>query len=144
MDSSRCRTPFSRLGRPARAATGLLALALALVPGRARAFERTPPDGGHDAPASIAGVPVSRAVAPASLIEALAAIHKNVPAFSRQTGLACSSCHYQFPQLTPFGRLFKLNGITITPVPVGTEATMLPLGAKFWVSLSITLLRNTR
>ena len=33
-----------------------------------------------------------------------------IPAFSRQTGLACSACHYQFPQLTPFGRQFKLNG----------------------------------
>ena len=30
---------------------------------------------------------------------------RGVPSFSRQTGLACSACHYQFPQLTPFGRL---------------------------------------
>jgi hypothetical protein len=37
-----------------------------------------------------------------------------VPAFSRQTGLPCSSCHFQFPQLTPFGRMFKLNGYTLT------------------------------
>ena len=37
-----------------------------------------------------------------------------IPSFSRQTGLACSACHYQFPQLTPFGRLFKLNGYTMT------------------------------
>ena len=37
-----------------------------------------------------------------------------VPGFSRQTGLACSACHFQFPQLTPFGRLFKLNGYTMT------------------------------
>ncbi len=37
-----------------------------------------------------------------------------VPGFSRQTGLACSACHYQFPQLTPFGRMFKLNGYTLT------------------------------
>ena len=36
-----------------------------------------------------------------------------VPSFARQTGLACSACHYQFPQLTPFGRLFKLNGYTL-------------------------------
>ena len=28
--------------------------------------------------------------------------------------LACSVCHYGFPQLTPFGRLFKLNGYTLT------------------------------
>ena len=37
-----------------------------------------------------------------------------VPGFSRQTGLACSACHFQFPQLTPFGRQFKLNGYTMT------------------------------
>ncbi len=37
-----------------------------------------------------------------------------IPSFSRQTGLACSACHTSFPQLTPFGRLFKLNGYTMT------------------------------
>ena len=58
-----------------------------------------------------------RVIAPASLYAALAKIHEKVPAFSRQTGLACSSCHYQFPQLTPFGRLFKLNGYTLTGIP---------------------------
>lgn len=46
--------------------------------------------------------------------ELLRALHRNIPAFSRQTKLACSACHYQFPQLTPFGRLFKLNGYTMT------------------------------
>lgn len=37
-----------------------------------------------------------------------------IPSYSRQTKLACSVCHYGFPQLTPFGRLFKLNGYTLT------------------------------
>ncbi len=37
-----------------------------------------------------------------------------IPSFSRQTGLACTACHTTFPQLTPFGRLFKLNGYTMT------------------------------
>ena len=27
----------------------------------------------------------------------------HVPSFARQTGLACSACHYQFLQLTAFG-----------------------------------------
>jgi hypothetical protein len=58
------------------------------------------------------GVGAHDAVAPASLYAALAKFI--VPSFSRQTGLACSACHYQFPQLTPFGRVFKLNGYTIT------------------------------
>lgn len=34
--------------------------------------------------------------------------------FTRQTGLACSTCHYTWPELTPFGREFKLNGYTLT------------------------------
>ncbi len=37
-----------------------------------------------------------------------------VPSYARQTGLACSACHYQFLTLTPFGRKFKLNGYTLT------------------------------
>jgi len=43
-----------------------------------------------------------------------------VPAFSRQTKLACNMCHAGFPQLTPFGRLFKLNGYTMTGLPMIT------------------------
>jgi len=37
-----------------------------------------------------------------------------VPSFARQTGLACSACHYQFLTLTPFGRQFKRDGYTLT------------------------------
>jgi len=37
-----------------------------------------------------------------------------VPSFARQTGLACSACHYQFLTLTPYGRRFKLNGYTLS------------------------------
>jgi hypothetical protein len=44
-----------------------------------------------------------------------------VPSFARQTGLACSACHYQFLALTPFGRQFKLNGYTLTKQPDLTE-----------------------
>lgn len=36
-----------------------------------------------------------------------------IPAFAAQTGLACAACHIGFPQLTPFGRLFKLEGYTL-------------------------------
>jgi hypothetical protein len=35
-----------------------------------------------------------------------------VPAFARQTGYYCSTCHTAQPELTPFGRQFKLNGYT--------------------------------
>jgi len=37
-----------------------------------------------------------------------------VPSYARQTGLACAACHTIFPELTPFGRSFKLNGYTLT------------------------------
>lgn len=38
-----------------------------------------------------------------------------LPAFARQTGQNCVSCHAggQFPELTPYGRMFKLTGYTI-------------------------------
>ncbi len=36
-----------------------------------------------------------------------------VPSYARQTGLACEACHTVFPELTPFGRKFKLNGYII-------------------------------
>ena len=36
-----------------------------------------------------------------------------VPSFARQLGVGCTACHTDFPQLTPFGRQFKLNGYTM-------------------------------
>ena len=38
-----------------------------------------------------------------------------LPQFARQTGQNCMACHAggQFPELTPYGRLFKLTGYTI-------------------------------
>jgi hypothetical protein len=40
-----------------------------------------------------------------------------VPPFARQTGLACEACHTAPPELTAFGRRFKLNGYTLTTRP---------------------------
>ena len=37
-----------------------------------------------------------------------------VPSYARQTGLACEACHTVFPQLTPFGRIFKASGYTLS------------------------------
>jgi hypothetical protein len=37
-----------------------------------------------------------------------------VPSFARQTGFKCTTCHTAFPQLTPFGRQFKLKGYTMS------------------------------
>jgi hypothetical protein len=36
-----------------------------------------------------------------------------VPSFARQTGLSCNVCHSNPPQLTAFGRQFKLNGYVL-------------------------------
>ena len=38
-----------------------------------------------------------------------------LPLFARQTGQNCMSCHAggQFPELTPFGRIFKMTGYTM-------------------------------
>jgi len=36
-----------------------------------------------------------------------------VPAFARQTGQECPACHVSWPELTPYGRYFKLTGYTI-------------------------------
>lgn len=46
-----------------------------------------------------------------------------VPSFARQTGMACEACHTVFPELTPFGRLFKLNGYTISNIQSITATT---------------------
>lgn len=51
----------------------------------------------------------------AGLLAALWSVHAQaVPSFARQTGLPCEVCHTTFPELTPFGRLFKLNGYVLT------------------------------
>ena len=44
-----------------------------------------------------------------------------VPSYSRQTGLACSSCHYAPPELNAFGRKFKLEGYTFATKPEMSE-----------------------
>ncbi len=52
----------------------------------------------------------------AGIAAALASGSANaVPAFNRQTGQNCVACHAggQFPELTRYGRLFKLTGYTI-------------------------------
>jgi len=54
---------------------------------------------------SLAGVLAAAAFAP----EASA-----LPVFARQTGMACSACHFQhFPLLNSFGRAFKAAGFTM-------------------------------
>jgi hypothetical protein len=36
-----------------------------------------------------------------------------LPSYARQTGQPCAACHTAFPELTPFGRRFKIGGYTL-------------------------------
>jgi hypothetical protein len=45
---------------------------------------------------------------------ALCDVAQAVPSYARQTGLACEACHTVFPALTPFGRIFKASGYTLS------------------------------
>lgn len=58
------------------------------------------------------------------------AISFAVPSFARQTGMDCAACHTSFPELTPFGREFKLNGYTLG------ERQLLPLAAMMQFSMT--------
>jgi hypothetical protein len=55
-----------------------------------------------------------RGFAALGMLATLATIEpaRAVPSFARQTGQPCGACHTDFPQLTPFGRSFKLRGYT--------------------------------
>jgi hypothetical protein len=46
-----------------------------------------------------------------------------VPSFARQTGMSCSVCHTVFPELTSFGRTFKMTGYTLGSVKKISETT---------------------
>ncbi|MEJ2658830.1 MAG: hypothetical protein P8012_16860 [Desulfobacterales bacterium] len=54
-------------------------------------------------------------LAAALLIVGLSANHAHaIPSFARQTGMSCTACHTAWPELTPFGRTFKLGGYTFS------------------------------
>jgi hypothetical protein len=70
---------------------------------------------------SLAGVLAAAAFAP----EAAA-----IPAFARQTGMACSACHAQhFPVLNGFGRAFKAAGFTMMGAQEKVEGEHLSIPA---------------
>ena len=92
---------------------------------------------------------------PALLIAFLATLNppnvRAVPSYARQTGLPCSSCHYNPPELNPAGRKFKLLGYVdkdkdkpgVTAEPKKRTAALdmlasLPLSAMFETSLTAT------
>lgn len=75
------------------------------------------------------------AVASASLFQAQDALA--VPSYARQTGQPCSTCHTAFPELTPFGRQFKLMGYTAGGTRCNdgsakSDETQVPLAVMAW------------
>ena len=50
---------------------------------------------------------------------------KAVPSFARQTGQPCATCHTAYPELTPYGRRFKLSGYTLQ----GGDSSLPPIAA---------------
>jgi hypothetical protein len=57
-----------------------------------------------------------------------------LPSFARQTGQECAACHNGFPELTPYGRLFKLNGYVFP----GSQSSAPPLAVMMVSSFTHT------
>jgi hypothetical protein len=57
-----------------------------------------------------------------------------LPSYARQTGQECAACHNGFPELTPYGRLFKLNGYTFK----GGQSDLPPIAAMMVTSYTHT------
>ncbi len=72
-----------------------------------------------------------------------------VPSFARQTGLSCNVCHSNPPELTAFGRDFKLKGYVLTDMTpsdkVGISKSLLlskNIPLSFMILLSETVFQN--
>ncbi len=80
-----------------------------------------------------------------ALLTLLTATSANaVPSFERQMGgMQCAACHTVFPELTPFGRQFKLRGFSMsTPKPENASFfDKIPVSALLQISRTST--RNT-
>src|ERR1019366_4682927 len=63
-----------------------------------------------------------------------------VPSFTRQTGLQCTVCHSNPPELTAFGRKFKLDGYTLTDRKVDTSIDGKDLKIRRYLPLSVMFL----
>lgn len=55
-----------------------------------------------------------------------------LPLFARQTGQNCVACHAggQFPELTPYGRMFKMTGYTIGQRTIPLSAMVLAANSR--------------
>jgi hypothetical protein len=60
-----------------------------------------------------------------------------VPSYARQTDQPCATCHTAFPELTPYGRQFKLMGYTSGGTRCGdgsarSNESQVPLSVMAW------------
>ena len=68
-----------------------------------------------------------------------------VPSMARQTGMQCSACHTVFPELTPFGRQFKLRAYSMSS-PKADDASIfdkVPVSALLQISRTSTKATDT-
>ncbi len=80
----------------------------------------------------------------APLFMALTSPAAAVPSYARQTGQECIACHVSFPELTPYGRYFKLTGYTIGKTAFSSEGmNYVPLAIMAQASITHTRNNNT-
>ena len=63
--------------------------------------------------AAVAAAFAAVAAGAAALLAVSAGPAEALPSYARQTGQPCAACHTAFPELTPFGRRFKIGGYTL-------------------------------
>lgn len=67
-----------------------------------------------------------------------------VPSFARQLGgMQCAACHTVFPELTPFGRQFKLRGFSMSAPKPDNAPFFDKIPVSALLQISQTLTRNT-
>ena len=82
-----------------------------------------------------------RALLALLLLTASVQVAQAVPSFARQTGQECIACHVSFPELTPYGRYFKLTGYTIgKPAITSQGVNYVPMAVM--AQASVTNTRN--
>jgi hypothetical protein len=71
------------------------------------------------------------AIAAPAMLLILAGHAEALPAFAGQTGQTCQTCHVGGfgPQLTPYGRLFKLNGYTMRSGPINVPLAVMAVAS---------------
>ncbi len=62
---------------------------------------------------AVAGALAALIAGAAAFLVASAGPAEALPSYARQTGQPCATCHTAFPELTPYGRRFKIGGYTM-------------------------------